>query len=104
MSQCIWAGFGGSNSPDDINDRLVMDTLAPISGGLPIVNNNHPNYNDPGSPSDKGWNSWIKCSQFKVYVDGVKASSTESGIVCDTHSVPYNRIIWWEARASQRMI
>jgi len=51
---------------------------------------NHPNYNDPGSPSDKGWNRWIKCSQFKVYVDGVKASSTESGIVCDTHSVPYN--------------
>lgn len=25
-----------------------------------------------------------------MYVDGVKASSTESGIVCDTHSVPYN--------------
>ena len=90
VSQCIWAGFGGSNSPDDINDRLVMDTSGSYQWWSTDSKYNHPNYNDPGSPSDKGWNSWIKCSQFKVSVDGVKASSTESGIVCDTHSVPYN--------------
>lgn len=37
-----------------------------------------------------GWNSWLACSQFKKYVDAVNASSTESGVVCDTHLVPYS--------------
>lgn len=90
VSQCIWAGFGGSNSLDDINNRLVMDTSGAYQWWSTESKYNNPAYNDPGSVSDKGWNSWIKCSQFKVYVDGVKASSTESGIVCDTYSVPYD--------------
>ena len=89
-SQCVWAGFGGSNDPDDINNRLVMDTSGSYQWWSTDSKYNNPDYNDPGSASDKGWNSWIKCSQFKKYVDAVKDSSTESGIVCDTYPVPYN--------------
>lgn len=90
VSQCLWAGFGGSNTQVDINNRLGMDTGGSYQWWSTKTLYNNPEYNDAGSLSDIAWNSWIKCSQFKVYVDGVKASTTESGIVCDTYEVPYN--------------
>lgn len=90
VSQCLWAGFGGSNSQTDINNKLGMDTSGSYQWWSTKTLYNNPEYNDPGSLSDKGWNSWVKCSQFKVYVDAVKASTTESGIVCDTYEVPCN--------------
>ena len=90
VSQCLWAGFGGSNSQVDINDRRGMDTSGAYQWWSTKSRYNNPDYNDPGSLSDKGWNSWIKCSQFKTYVDAIKSSETESGIVCDTYLVPNN--------------
>lgn len=90
VSQCLWAGFGGSNSQSDIDNRLGMDVTGSYQWWSTKDHYNNPEYNDPGSANDMAWNSWIKCSQFKVYVDAVKNSSTESGIVCDTYAVPYN--------------
>lgn len=90
VSQCIWAGFGGSNTQTDINNRRGMDTSGSYQWWSTKTLYNNPEYNDPDSLSDKGWNSWVYCPQFKVYVDAVKNSSDESGVVCDTYAVPYN--------------
>lgn len=86
-SQCVWAGFGGSNTQDDINNRQVMDTTGSYQWWSTKTRYNHPDYNDAGSPTDYGWNSWILVSQFRKYVNAVKDSATESGIVCDTYEV-----------------
>lgn len=91
VSQCLWAGFGGSNSATDIENKLGMDTSGSYHWWSTKDKYNNPIYSDTTEgQSDVAWNSWIKCSQFKVYVDGVAASSTESGVVCDTHEVAYN--------------
>lgn len=86
-SQCVWAGFGGSNAQDDINNRQIMDTTGSYQWWSTKTRYNHPDYNDAGSPTDYGWNSWILVSQFRKYVNAVKDSATESGIVCDTYEV-----------------
>ena len=90
VSQCIWAGFGGSNSSAAIESRYGMDTSGSYQWWSTKTKYNNPIYNDAGSLNDISWNSWLFCSQFKKYVDAVKASSTESGVVCDTYEVPYN--------------
>lgn len=81
VSQCIWAGFGGSNTEADINEKRGMDT-----DGAYQWWSTKTAYNTGGS----GWNSWLLCNQFRKYVDYVKNTPTESGIVCDTYEVAYN--------------
>lgn len=90
VSQCLWAGFGGSNTQADINNRRGMDTTGSYQWWSTKTRYNNPEYNDEGSLDDKGWNSWVKCSQFRTYVNGVKNSSSESGVVCETYDVAYN--------------
>ncbi len=90
VSQCVWAGFGGSNTQTDINNRKGMDTTGDYQWWSTKTQYNNPLYNDTGSASDQGWNSWILVSQFKKYIDYVKSHSTETGIVADTNMVAYN--------------
>ena len=90
VSQCIWAGFGGSNSQADINNRKGMDTTGEYQWWSTETLYNNPAYNDAGSPEDQSWNSWIYCPRFKVYIDGVRSNPSESGVVCETYDVPYN--------------
>ena len=89
-SQCVWAGFGGSNTQTDINNRKGMDTTGDYQWWSTKTQYNNPLYNDTGSASDQSWNSWILVSQFKKYIDYVKSHSTETGIVADTNMVAYN--------------
>lgn len=84
VSQCIWAGFGGSNSQTDINNRKGMDTTGSYQWWSTATHYNHPDYNDPGSPQDQSRNSWKYCPTFEDYVDGVRSDPNESGIVFDT--------------------
>ena len=89
-SQCVWAGFGGSNTQTDINNRKGMDTTGNYQWWSTKTKYNNPEYNDTGSASDQSWNSWILVSQFRKYIDYVKSNSSESGIVADTNMVAYN--------------
>lgn len=89
-SQCVWAGFGGSNTQDDINNRLVMDTTGSYQWWSTQTHYNHDNYNDEGSPKDQSYNSWILVSRFRIHAEEVKNSETESGLICDTYKVAHS--------------
>lgn len=88
VSQCIWAGFGGSNSESDINAKIGMDTSGSYLWWSTKNGYNNTAFDDSKEErADLSYNSWVLCRQFKKYVEGVSASSTESGIVCDLHEV-----------------
>lgn len=80
-SQCIWAGFAGSNTQTDVNNKQAMDASGSYQWWSTKTAYNR---------SDTSWNSWLYVPQFRVYVNGVKGSLTETGVVCDTHDVAYN--------------
>lgn len=73
-SQCIWAGFGGSNSYSDIGSLYGMDN----TGSYTWYANN-----------STGTGSWCSCGSFRSYVSSSNASS-ETGLKCSTGSVAYN--------------
>lgn len=77
-SQCVWAGFGGSNDTTSIANRQAMDKTG-----------NYTWWSDTKDNNTKS-ESWATTSLFKSYVDYVKGSSTETGVVCDTYMVSYN--------------
>lgn len=74
VSQCIWAGFGGSNSVTDINNGYGMD-----KAGTHVW----------WASSTTGTSSWASCSNFRNYVSNSKGAS-EKGLICDTGDVAYN--------------
>ena len=88
VSQCVWAGFGGSNTQTDINNRKGMDTSGSCQWWSTKTGYNNAVYG--GDANDLSWNSWILVSQFRNYIDYVKSHSTETGIVADTNTVAYN--------------
>ena len=88
VSQCVWAGFGGSNTQTDINNRKGMDTSGSCQWWSTKTGYNNVKYG--GDANDLSWNSWILVSQFRNYIDYVKSHSTETGIVADTNTVAYN--------------
>lgn len=88
VSQCVWAGFGGSNTQTDINNRKGMDTSGSCQWWSTKTGYNNAEYG--GDANDLSWNSWILVSQFRNYIDYVKSHSTETGIVADTNMVAYN--------------
>lgn len=71
-SQCVWAGFGGSNTASEIASKRTMDTTGT---------------NKWWSTASGCESSWSSCSAFRTYVESVAASNTESGIVCDKNIV-----------------
>ncbi len=73
-SQCMWAGFGGSNSYADVGAKYGMDSVGSYTWWAT---------NSNGTPS------WASCGNFRSYVDGSKSSS-EKGVICDTGDVAYN--------------
>ena len=74
VSQCMWAGFGGSNSYADIGTYYGMDKV----GSYTWWANN-----------TTGTNSWSSCSNFRSYVNSSNGSS-EKGVLCSTGDVAYN--------------
>ena len=73
VSQCIWAGFGGSNTEEDVKSKRGMDT-----------NGSYTWWSTGAGCSG----SWWSCSSFRTYIENVNESTSESGIVCDTYTVP----------------
>lgn len=75
-SQCIWAGFGGSNSSTDISNFYGMDTEG--------TSESHKWYASKSASSP----SWRSCSNFRNYI-----SNTETGkvdMVCTTQEIASN--------------
>lgn len=71
-SQCVWAGFGGSNSWADIPAHQGMDEVSPAW------------WCDNSAQSSNG--SWASCSAFRSYVSSSKSASTK-GLICDSASI-----------------
>lgn len=71
-SQCVWAGFGGSNSWADIPAHQGMDEVSPAW------------WCDNSGQSSNG--SWASCSAFRTYVSQSKSASTK-GLICDSASI-----------------
>lgn len=77
-SQCVWAGLGGSNDQYSISNKLGMDATGTYEWWCTdqsYITNPYP---------------WTSCSEFRTYINNVNASSTETGIICDTYTVPKN--------------
>lgn len=73
-SQCVWAGFGGSNYSTDIANKQGMDAVGT---------------ND----SYKWWstkygctNSWSSCAAFNTYVQNSEPA-TDMGLFCDSDEI-----------------
>lgn len=81
VSQCIWAGFGGSNDLQSINNKLGMDT----DGQHRWWGTKTQDCNEPSESASQF--SWSACSYFKNYIDAVKSNSSESGVVCKTNEI-----------------
>lgn len=73
-SQCVWAGFGGSNSRTDIGNKYGMDNTGSYTWWA---------NNATSTPS------WYSCRAFREYVANSK-SVTEKGLKCDTGTTAYN--------------
>lgn len=73
VSQCIWAGLGGSNSAEDINNHNMMDTEGTSTA--------HKWYTTTSSCTS----SWSSCSSFKTYVDTPDSSGTD--LICQTKEI-----------------
>lgn len=70
-SQCVWAGFGGSNSWSDIPARYGMD---------------NDGSNTWWCTNTGGTSSWASCSNFRTYVNASK-NGTDKGLVCSNQSI-----------------
>ena len=71
-SQCVWAGFGGSNSWTDIPAHQGMDTVNPYW------------WCDNAGQCSSG--SWASCGAFRTYVEDSKKFSS-MGLICENSSV-----------------
>jgi len=74
-SQCVWAGFGGSNSLTDINNKYGMDT----SGSYLWWSTSS------GNPSASWWN----CGEFIKYIGGSNGNLDEIGVTATRYFLPY---------------
>ena len=84
-SQCVWAGFGGSNNYSHIGDKYGMDD----SGSYTWWCNRSDNVG-----------SWSSCSAFYTYMDNSNRS-TEKGLHGDIKETAYNSsTINWDYAAS----
>lgn len=73
-SQCVWAGFGGSNSSMDIQSGYGMDKTGTYTWWA--------NATTAASP-------WISCSSFRTYVKN-SAGASEKGLQCSIAATAYN--------------
>ena len=72
-SQCVWAGFGGSNSWADIPAHQGMDTVNPYW------------WCDNAEQCPSG--SWASCGAFRTYIKESKNLSS-MGLICKNSTVP----------------
>ena len=70
-SQCVWAGFGGSNTQSDITNKRVMDNIG---------TSNSYKWWSTGSSCTASWSS---CENFRQYVTNSRTSS-DVGLYCRT--------------------
>lgn len=79
-SQCIWAGFGGSDTRNDILNAQAMDkSTSSLSQAYEWWATANPNVTANSNHSSSSWRS---CAAFKTYVQNSK-NSTEKGMHCD---------------------
>lgn len=84
-SQCVWAGFGGSNNYSHVNNKYGMDTSGSYTWWCTKSSN---------------VNSWSSCSAFNTYIKNSN-SSTEKGLQGDIEVTPYNSsTITWDYAAN----
>lgn len=84
-SQCVWAGFGGSNNYSHVNNKYGMDTSGAYTWWCTKSSN---------------VNSWSSCSAFNTYIKNSN-SSTEKGLQGDIEVTPYNSsTITWDYAAN----
>lgn len=79
VSQCIWAGLGGSNSITSINSRVVpMDNAGTYTwyNSSPTVSSSTP--------------SWRGCGSFRSYVTNSNNASGEIGLRANVIHIPTN--------------
>ena len=77
-SQCVWAGFGGSNSAAAIQSGYGMDKVGTNSGNTAWWCN-----------ATTGTNSWASCRNFRLYIQN-SAASSEKGILASLTPYAYN--------------
>lgn len=70
-SQCVWAGFGGSNSFADIHNMHMMDTDG--------TSTSYQWY----SSDEECTPSWWSCKNFRTYVINSRGA-TDKGLYCET--------------------
>lgn len=84
-SQCVWAGFGGSNNYSHVGSKYGMDNSGSYKWWC---------------TRDDNTDSWSSCSAFYTYFNNSN-SSTEKGLHGDTKVTAYNSsTINWDYAAS----
>lgn len=82
VSQCIWAGLGGSNDQASINNMRGMDSIG---------SDKHHKWYGTGAKNNESF-SWISTNGFKNYTINIRnAPSSESGIVCAIKLIAENQ-------------
>lgn len=76
VSQCIWAGFGGSNSSTDIANFYGMDTEGTSAA--------HKWYANKTTSST----SWRSCAAFRTYISDFESGKVDMG--CTTQEIASN--------------
>ena len=80
-SQCVWAGFGGSNNDTHITSKYGMDNTGSYTWWCTKTNN---------------VSSWSSCSEFSTYISSNSTGSTEKGLQGEIKVTPYDSstIVW----------
>ena len=73
-SQCVWAGFGGSNTLADINAKHTMDASGTYTWWS----------------TSSTWSNWASCSAVRSYITGSSSNLSEIGVTADLFYVPYD--------------
>lgn len=77
-SQCVWAGFGGSNSSTDIQAGYGMDKDGSNTGNTAWWAN-----------ATSGTNSWASCRNFRLYVTN-STNGSGKGMTGALNAIAYN--------------
>lgn len=77
-SQCVWAGFGGSNYSADVQSGYGMDKDGSNTGNTAWWAN-----------ATTGTNSWASCRNFRLYVQN-STNASDKGMTGALNAIAYN--------------
>lgn len=89
VSQCLWAGFGGSNTKADIDNKLTMNTTGDSR------------YRWYGTSTSAEGHAWISTIKFKEHIENVNNGTLSDGIYCRVKDVDYNSDVLTGGEISQ---